>query len=126
MHPITVYTGGELHDWPADTPTADFVCNLVRLLDDPAHRPEGDMLDMRGDRDQAVKEFVFSTRGARELLEDWVVLLMGQARFTPVVVHVLCRGGKHRAAAFGQRMHDDLLGFGHKVTVQHLHVHLPR
>lgn len=122
---VTVITRGHLHDLPADCPPPDVEFDLRRFLRDPAHRPEGDMLDLTG-LDEVVRDFVFDTRGARELVGAAVPLLFAMARVKPIVAMVGCAGGKHRAAAVGQELADQLARFGLNVVVRHLHVKLPR
>lgn len=122
---VLIVTGGELHDWSA-APKADFVLNLSRVLRDPAHVPSGEMLDMRGDLDLEVYEFVMNTKGARQLWSAWVVALWNSAAVSPIVVHVKCRGGKHRAPAFGTALHSELWMMGGDAAIFHLHAHLDR
>ena len=128
---ILIITGGVLHDWSA-APDADITLNLSRLLRDPAHVPSGAMLDMRGDQDLEVVEFVMSTKGAEDLLLATVNLIGNTQSDTPVVIHVQCRGGKHRAPAFGLSLHAELgmLGLddqlGYSTAIHHLHAHLDR
>jgi RNase adaptor protein for sRNA GlmZ degradation len=122
---VTVVTRGHLHHLPADCPQPDIEFDLRRLLSDPAHRPEGDMLDLTG-LDPKVREFVFATQGARELVATAVPLVFMLAQFKHVTVMVGCAGGKHRAAAIGQELADRLERFGLRVKVVHLHKDLPR
>lgn len=129
---VLVLTHGHHHDLPDGLPKADLQLDLRRLLDDPAHRPEGDMLGLTG-LDPVVRDFVFATRGARTLIRRAVRLVRGAAAVKPVVVLVGCAGGKHRAAAVGQELADRLGRRGWRfwirplhVEVRHLHVDLPR
>lgn len=134
---ILIVTGGELYDWSL-APKADFVINLSRLLRDPAHVPMGELLDKRGDEDLEVVEFVMDTEGAEDLLRATVNLIGKTKDDVPVVIHVMCRGGKHRAPAFGVSLHAalEMYGFGGSawsgstvragVAIHHLHAHLPR
>lgn len=132
---ILIVTGGELYDWSL-APKADFVINLSRLLRDPAHVPTGELLDKRGDEDLEVVEFVMDTEGAEDLLRATVNLIGKTKDDVPVVIHVMCRGGKHRAPAFGVSLHAalEMYGFGNwsggtvraGVAIHHLHAHLPR
>jgi hypothetical protein len=124
-HRILIITGGELHDWSA-APKADFVLNLSRVLRDPAHVPSGEMLDMRGDLDLEVGVFVMATEGAEDLWSDWVVMTKNAAQRSPLIVHVMCRGGKHRAPAFGRNLQEELGMWGEDAVIHHLHAHLPR
>jgi hypothetical protein len=128
---ILIITGGELHDW-SYAPPADFMLNLSRMLRDPAHVPSGEPLDKRGDTDLDVYEFVMSTEGAEDLLAATVNLIGNTQNSAPLVIHVKCRGGKHRAPAFGMALHAELsmLGldgeFGYSTVIYHLHAHLGR
>lgn len=125
QHRVLIVTGGELHDWAA-APKADMTLNLSRLLRDPAHLPSGEMLALRGDVDQVVQDFVLATTGAVDLLNDWNITVVNSAERTPLVVYVLCRGGKHRAAAFGTLLQRELGAWGVNAVVHHLHAHLDR
>lgn len=118
-------TRGFLHELPAGLPPADLVFDLRRYLSDPAHRPEGDMLDMNG-LEPMVRKFVLATPRANRFLERTVPLVhdMAAARFT--VLMVGCAGGKHRAPAIGRELGDRLAAAGLRVAVRHLHMHLPR
>lgn len=119
---VTVVSFGYLHC--CVLPQADLTLDLRRLLADPAHVPSGRLLDLRGDQDPEVKEFVLATPGAVLLLESTYLLVRHQARFRPVTVAFGCAGGKHRAAAMASMlgaMLDDS-----EVQVTHLHAHLPR
>lgn len=123
-NPITVISFGYLHDAP---PTADVTLDLRDYLSDPAHVPGGRMLDMRGDEDQEVRDFVFATPGALELLDDTARLASRMAQVKPVVVAFGCKGGKHRAAALAAALGEQLAAAGCDVEmVEHLHAHLPR
>lgn len=122
---VTIVTRGHLHDLPADCPEPDITFDLRRLLSDPAHRPEGDMLDLTG-LDPVVRRFVFDTEGATELVGAAVPLIFTMAQFKRVTVMVGCAGGKHRAAAVGQELAGQLGAFGLRVKTVHLHVDLPR
>jgi RNase adaptor protein for sRNA GlmZ degradation len=122
---ITVITRGHLHPLPADCPEPDIEFDLRRLLSDPAHRPEGDMLDLTG-LDPKVRRFVLDTPGARELLGTAVPMVFMLTKVKHVTVMAGCAGGKHRAVAIGQELADRLTQFGLRVRVVHLHVDLPR
>lgn len=122
-HQITIYSFGYLHDTP---PQADATFDLRRLLADPAHVPGGHMLDMRGDRDEEVREFVFATPGATVLLQHVVWTVKRMALLKPVTVAWGCAGGKHRAAAMAWGLADALIDQGCDIRVKHLHAHLPR
>lgn len=122
---VLIITRGFLHKLPVGLLPADLTFDLRRHLSDPAHRPQGDMLDMTG-LDPAVRAFVLATPGAVEFLEDAVPLVHRMARRRFVVVHVGCAGGKHRAAAVGRELGVLLTAVGLRVAVRHLHVHLPR
>lgn len=122
---VTIITRGHLHPLPADCPEPDIEFDLRRLLHDPAHRPEGDMLDLTG-LNPVVHQFVMDTELAKPLLGAAVPLVFVLAQSKRVVVMVGCAGGKHRAAAIGQELADQLRVFGLEVKVVHLHVDLPR
>lgn len=122
---VTVITRGFLHPLPADCPEPDITFDLRRLLSDPAHRPEGDMLDLTG-LDETVRRFVLDTPGAKDLIGAAVPLVFMMAQVKKVVVMVGCAGGKHRAAAVGQELADQLRRFGLRVSTVHLHKDLPR
>lgn len=125
MYPITVLSFGYLHPWPEDAPEPDITVDLRRLLADPAHRPEGDMLDMTGlDRD--VANFVFRTPGAYTLVHNVMNVASAAAQMKPVVVSFGCAGGRHRSVACAEKLAWLLAGAGHETTPRHLHVHLPR
>lgn len=125
MHPITILSFGYLHPWPEDAPTPDITVDLRRLLADPAHRPEGDMLDMTG-LDEEVSKFVFATRGARALLFNALRTVQDAARFAPTTVAFGCAGGRHRSVALAAEVATRLYIAGYEVSMEHLHVHLPR
>lgn len=120
-----ILTRGFLHPLPAGLLPIDLVLDLRRLLTDPAHRPQQDMLDMTG-LQPAVRDFVLATPGAAQLLDTAVPLVRAMAAVKPVVVMVGCAGGKHRAAAIGAELGARLTAEGLGVAVRHLHVHLPR
>lgn len=122
---VTIITRGHLHPLPADCPEPDISFDLRRLLSDPAHRPEGDMLDLTG-LDEVVRQFVLDTPGAKDLIGTAVPLIFMMSKVKHVVVMVGCAGGKHRAAAVGQELAVQLEAFGVRVKVVHLHVDLPR
>jgi UPF0042 nucleotide-binding protein len=122
---VLVLTRGRLHQLPAGLPAVDFDFDLRRLLADPAHRPERDMLDMTG-LQPAVRDFVLATPLAVPLLEHAVPLVRTMAATKFVVVSFACAGGKHRAAAMGEELAVRLRADGLVVAVRHLHVHLPR
>lgn len=129
---VLVITRGFLHTLPAGLLPADLVFDLRRYLSDPAHRPEGDMLDMTG-LHPTVRAFVLSTPGALGFLEDAVPLVRSMARRKFTVVMVGCAGGKHRAAAMGEELAVRLRRRGWRfwqrplrVAVRHLDVHRPR
>lgn len=122
---VTIITRGHLHPLPADCPEPDIEFDLRRLLSDPAHRPEGDMLDKTG-LDEKVRQFVLDTPGARDLIGTAVPMIYMLAQIKHVTVMTGCAGGKHRAAAIGQELATQLEAFGLRVKVVHLHMDLPR
>ena len=122
---IQVRSFGFLHDKPADLSPADITIDLRRLLADPAHVPDGSMLDLDG-RDPAVRRFVFGTPGALDLLDHVVRLVQAMDAVKPTVVDFGCAGGRHRSVTLAAALADQLDAAGYDVSVQHLHVHLPR
>lgn len=117
---VQIHTAGELHAAPK-MPAPDFVFNLSRLLDDPAHKPGAELIKLDG-TDSRVQDFVFSTDGALDLYELMVKMIERQlTRGKSVIVLLLCRGGKHRSVAFG-----DNLAAHFSVEATHHHKHLPR
>lgn len=121
---VLILTRGFLHELPAGLLPADVVFDLRRVLSDPAHRPERDMLDKTGLQSE-VRDFVLATPGAEELLEYAVPLVVAMAVRKFTVVMVGCAGGKHRAAAIGVELGERLRARGLCVAVRHRHVHLP-
>lgn len=117
---IGIHTGGELHPVPK-MPVPDFVFNLSRLLDDPLRKPDDDLVKRDG-LDPRMQDFVFGTEGAEELYLRIRGLIVSQFidREKSTVVLILCRGGKHRSVAFGDKLSRF---FG--VVAQHHHRHLP-
>jgi UPF0042 nucleotide-binding protein len=122
---VLIVTRGFLHPLPAGLVAADLVFDLRRTLADPAHRPQGDMLDMTGLQPE-VRAFVLATPSADQLLQAAVPLVRAMAAANLVVVQVGCAGGKHRAPAIGAELATRLTAEGLAVAVRHLHVHLPR
>lgn len=123
MYPITILSFGYLH---GKSPKADIVVDLRELLADPAHRPEGEMLDMTG-MDAAVLDFVFRTPGAIELYYDILRTVTNIACLKPVTVAFGCAGGRHRSVAFASEFEREVEAtHGMSATARHLHVHLPR
>ncbi len=122
---VLVLTRGFLHRLPAGLLPAERVFDLRQSIADPAHRPEGDMLDKTG-LQPAVRDFVLATPGAKQFLERTVSQICDTAATRPIVVMVGCAGGKHRAPAIGVELADRLTACGLRVAVRHLHVHLPR
>lgn len=117
---LQIHTGGELHERLESTLKPDFVFNLSRLLDDPARKPDVDLVRRNG-LDPRMQDFVFFTDGALDLYGDMVRLIECQVtRGKAVTVLILCRGGKHRSVAFG----DNLAGH-FSVEATHHHIDLP-
>lgn len=117
---LTIHTAGELHPAPPIEGRITFTYNLSDLLDDPAHKPGGELIDLDGTHVD-VQDFVFMTDGALELFEDIIDTIARQLRRKSVTVLILCRGGKHRSVAFGEA-----LAHHFDVTVTHHHKHLDR
>jgi len=122
MHPITILSFGYLH---GSEPEADIVEDLREKLRDPAHVPSGEMLDMTG-LDDEVCDFVFKTPGAMDIVVDLVNRTRDKARSGAVTVAAGCAGGRHRSVAVARSLSEFLEALGYDVSVQHLHVHLPR
>lgn len=122
---VTVLSFGYLHPRPSDLAAVDVTLDVRRLLADPAHVPDGDMLDMDG-RDPAVRTFVFRTPGALDLLDHTRRLVQTMAAVKPVTVAFGCAGGRHRSVVLAGALHAQLSAEGMGVTLRHLHVHLPR
>lgn len=125
MHPITILSFGYLHSWPQDAPTPDITVDLRRLLADPAHVPNGAMLDMNG-LDESIREFVFATPGARALMFNVRRTVADMSAIKPIVVALGCAGGRHRSVVLAAELYVQLAVAGYEVSVKHLHVHLPR
>lgn len=122
MYEINIKSFGYLH---AEPPKADVTIDLRELLSDPAHRPEGDMLDMTG-LDQDVIGFVFKTPGAYVLAHSLFNLIDHAAHIKPITLAIGCAGGRHRSVALATKVSWLLKMAGHDVKLQHLHVHIPR
>jgi RNase adaptor protein for sRNA GlmZ degradation len=122
---VSVYTAGELHSYPQNVPAPDFTLNLSRLLNDPAHKPSGELLDMTG-LDPQIREFVFAADKALELLDGAIDFALNATGDRPLTVAVLCRGGRHRSVAFAEELAKQLRTCDVEVDVTHLHKHLPR
>lgn len=122
---ITIRSFGYLHDKPTDLPPADITIDLRRLLADPAHVPDGSMLDLTG-LDPAVQAFVFATPGALDVLRHVIGLVQSMDALKPTVADFGCAGGRHRSVALAAALADELDAADYDVSVQHLHVHLPR
>jgi UPF0042 nucleotide-binding protein len=127
MYPITVLSFGYLHPWPEgiEKPSDENTYDLREKLFDPAHVPGGEMRDRTG-LDDDVRIFVFETEGAPELFYKILDEARGKALDEPVTIAFGCAGGRHRSVAMAQEMHKWLKTYGHDVSVEHLHVHLPR
>jgi RNase adaptor protein for sRNA GlmZ degradation len=125
MQPVTVLSFGYLHPATPDLAAVDVTLDLRRLLADPAHIPDGDMLDMDG-REPAVRNFVFRTPGALDLLDHAFGLTRAVAAVKPITVALGCAGGRHRSVVLAEALHARLLSAGLDVVLRHLHVHLPR
>lgn len=123
---VLVVTGGFLYDIPDTVPRPTLSYDLRDFLRDPAHVPSGEMRNRTGLHDD-VRDFVFATDGAQLLVDHTVPLVSCMSMVKQVVVWVRCAGGKHRAVAVGQAIHDQLATRrGLRVAVWHLHVERPR
>jgi RNase adaptor protein for sRNA GlmZ degradation len=122
---ITIRSFGYLHDIQTDLAPADITIDLRRLLADPAHFPDGSMLDLTG-LDPAVRDFVFATPGALDLLHHLSGLVQAMDAIKPTIVDLGCAGGRHRSVALAAALADQLDAADYDVSVHHLHVHLPR
>lgn len=122
MNAIKILSFGYLHGTP---PKADITIDLREMLSDPAHRPQGDMLDMTG-LDPDVADFVFATPGARLLIHPIFTLLVASALLKPTTLAIGCAGGRHRSVAIAERINWLIKSTNNKVELEHLHIHLPR
>lgn len=122
MHAIKVLSFGYLHDPP---PKADITIDLREMLSDPAHRPQGGMLDMTG-LDPVVADFVFATTGASPLVRTIFSLVKAAAQLKPITLAIGCAGGRHRSVAFAERIQYLIKLTGNEVELKHLHIHIPR
>lgn len=122
MNDIKILSFGYLHGEP---PKADITIDLRELLSDPAHRPQGDMLDMTG-LDKEVEEFVFATFGAYALLHTISNTVIGLSHIKPVTLAIGCAGGRHRSVVFAEKISELINGVGWTIKPQHLHIDLPR
>lgn len=122
---ITIRSFGYLHARPADLLPADITIDLRRLLADPAHVPDGSMLDLTG-LDPAVQAFVFATPGALDLLHHLNGLVQALDAIKPTIMDLGCAGGRHRSPALAAALAAQLDADGYDVSVQHVHIHLPR
>lgn len=118
---LQVFTAGELYAAP-EMPKANVVLNLATLLDDPARRLPTHLVRTDGTHPE-VFSFVFASDGAEQIFAETVHYLGGLTQRGPVVLLVLCRGGKHRSVAFGDAIarhfgapvthfHKDLVPYG--------------
>lgn len=115
---LEIHTAGLLHGVPDIRPT--FTFDLSELLDDPAHKPDADLVRRDG-RDHRMQDFVFFTEGALDLYKD-IKLTIGRQleRGKSVRVLILCNGGKHRSVAFGDNLAQEF-----DVAAKHHHVDRP-
>lgn len=120
---VEIHTAGELHPAPPIEGRVTFTFNLSDLLDDPARKPNADLVKLDG-TDYRMQDFVFFADGALDLYEDMVRTISRQlGRGKSVVVLILCRGGKHRSVAFGENLASR---FGAPVTHHHRHLDIVR
>jgi UPF0042 nucleotide-binding protein len=119
---IRILSFGYLHSQP---PKADLIIDLRELLSDPAHRPEGDMLDMTG-LDKEVVDFVFATPGTYPLIHSAFNIVVLAAQLKPITIAIGCAGGRHRSVAFSEGLKGLLETAGIDAIIEHMHVHLPR
>ncbi len=122
VKPIKIISFGYLH---GVRPKADITIDLRQLLSDPAHVPQGDMLDMTG-LSKEVHDFVFNTPGAYALMHSIFSLTVLAAQLKPVTLAIGCAGGRHRSVVFAEKISWLLSGAGYEIKPYHLHVHLPR
>jgi RNase adaptor protein for sRNA GlmZ degradation len=117
---LEVHTLGELHPEPAGIARPDLVLNLSRLLDDPARKPDAELRKATG-LDLRIQNFVWQTEGAYELYADTRELVYKRLQRGPLVVWVMCRGGRHRSVVFGSQLARDL----NAAMLMHWHIDLP-
>lgn len=122
MNTITLVSFGYLH---GDPPRADITIDLRDILNDPAHRPEGDMLDMTG-LDKEVADFVFATPGCYKLVNYLFRLVQSLSDLKPITVAIGCAGGRHRSVALVEEMRILLFNGNQDIKYKHLHINLPR
>ncbi|MGE7437003.1 RapZ C-terminal domain-containing protein [Kitasatospora sp. NPDC001175] len=122
---ITSY--GVLHQ---DPPAGDaLTLDLTTALRNPPEDPEvRDVMIASTGLDQVVYDYVLATPGALEIAERTVLRVLAQAAAVPeepVVLHVYCRGGRHRSVALARTVGELCQAQGASVSVTHRHVHLP-
>jgi RNase adaptor protein for sRNA GlmZ degradation len=119
---VTLISFGYLHGQP---PTVDATFDVRRWLRDPAAAAAGGILDLDG-RDLAVQGIVCRTPGAVALIEHITDVVVDYPVGRECVIAVGCAGGRHRSVALVQLAAAQLMVWGYRVDVEHLHVHLPR
>ncbi|MFJ8959946.1 hypothetical protein ACIRG5_11210 [Lentzea sp. NPDC102401] len=122
---VEIITFGYLHLDGGPAPEADVTYDVRRYLSDPAAVRNTGLLDCDG-RDDEVRRVVLDTWGAPETLDtvmDFVLAFPSEHR---CVIAFGCAGGRHRSVALAEVAAEDLRTMHYRVTVRHLHVHLPR
>jgi UPF0042 nucleotide-binding protein len=126
-YPITVLSFGYLHPWPEgiEKPSEDDTHDLREKLRDPAHVLPEEKRDLTG-LDPEIEAFVFSTPGVQVVFGSILDRTLMKAAEASVTVAIGCAGGRHRSVAVANVMRNYLRPLGYEVSVEHLHVHLPR
>ncbi|MFD4904191.1 RapZ C-terminal domain-containing protein [Kitasatospora purpeofusca] len=124
---VEIISYGVLHQDPpsGDALTLDLTTALRNPPEDPAVREV--MIASTG-LDQVVLDYVLATPGALEIAERTVLRVLAQAAAVPeqpVVLHVYCRGGRHRSVSLARAVGALCEAQGAGVDVTHRHVHLP-
>lgn len=115
---ITVLSFGYKYGLPAES---DFVFDM-RCLPNPFYI---DALRHKTGQDKNVREFVFSNSKSGEYLDmiellvtSMIPLFAAEGRAT-LIIALGCTGGRHRSVALAEKLTEDLIAQGKKVTLRH-------